>query len=42
MKHTGKQRCQESTRFFEVAKQFAPGGVHSNFRLGMKACPIVL
>jgi len=40
MKHTAKQRCQESTRFFELAKQFAPGGVHSNFRLGMKPVPL--
>ncbi len=39
MKYTLEKRYQESVRFFEEAKRLAPGGVHSNFRLGMQPVP---
>lgn len=40
MKHSLQERHQESARWFEEAQGHAPGGVHSNFRLGMKPLPL--
>ena len=40
MQHSSDERYRESIRFFEEAGRCVPGGVHSNFRAGMRPVPL--